>query len=323
MHYIVKKIITLTTTLLLITLLTFTAFAVIPSDAAQARLGTEATPQQVEALREEMALNDPVLQRYGNWLTGALQGDFGQSYQYDGVQVSDMLAERLPTTALLAGLSFLLILVISLPLGILCARFRGSFLDGLITQLTQITMAIPSFFLGILLTYIFGLVLRLFQPGAFVAPTENLGQSLYYLLFPALAVAIPKIAMVVKFLRGAILGEIQLDYVRTARSKGNREGRVLYVHVLRNAFLPVLTFLALIIADIMAGSIVVEQVFSVPGIGRLLITAISGRDYPVVQAVVTYITVIVLGVNFLVDMLYPLIDPRMRSAYAGPSRRQL
>lgn len=312
MRYIVKKVISLFITLLLISLLTFTAFSVIPGDAATAKLGTEATPEQVEALREELGLNDSLPVRYGNWLKGAVQGDFGESYQYEGVTVASLLSDRLPVTALVALLAFLLILGISVPLGLLCARYRGGYLDTIINQLTQITMAVPSFFLGLLLTYIFGLVLHWFQPGAFISPKENLGQSIAYLIFPAIAVALPKIAMVVKFLRNSILAEIQQDYVRTARSKGNNERRVLYQHVLRNALIPVITFLALVVADILAGSIVVEQVFSVTGVGRLLITSISSRDYPVVQAIVTYITVIVVGANFLVDVLYQLVDPRVK-----------
>lgn len=314
LHYIVKKVIALIITLLLISLLTFMAFSVIPGDAASARLGTEATPEQVQALREEMGLDDPLPQRYGSWLIHALQGDFGESYQYDGITVAELLSDRLPVTVLLAALSLCLILLISIPLGIISARCRGGWLDTLINQLTQVTMAVPAFFLGMLLTYIFGLVLHWFQPGAFVSPKESFWQCTAYLIFPAIAVALPKIAMVVKFLRNSILGEIRQDYVRTARSKGNSESRVLHRHVLRNALIPVITFLALVIADILAGSIVVEQVFSVPGIGRLLISAISSRDYPVVQAVVTYITVIVVTVNFLVDVLYQMVDPRVKIA---------
>lgn len=312
MPYIVKKVGTLIITLVLISLLTFTAFSVIPGDAATAKLGTEATPEQVEALREEMGLNDPLPVRYVRWLGKAVQGDFGESYQYDGITVASLLAQRLPVTLLLALLSFVLILGIAIPLGIFSAQHRGGFVDTLISQLTQLTMAIPSFFLGMLFTYIFGLVLHWFQPGAFVSPKEDLGQSIAYLIFPAIAVALPKIAMVVKFLRNSILKEIDQDYVRTAHSKGSSEKRILYVHVLRNALIPVVTFLALVIADILAGSIVAEQVFSIPGMGRLLITAISGRDYPVVQAAVTYITVIVVTVNFLVDVLYQWIDPRVK-----------
>ncbi len=312
MRYILKKVVSLLITLVLISLLTFTAFSVIPGDAAAAKLGVDATPEQVEALREEMGLNDSLPVRYGSWLIDAVQGDFGESYQYDGVSVAKLLSDRLPVTALLAVLAFILIMAVSIPLGILSARFRGGWLDTLINQLSQITMAIPSFFLGLILTYVFGLVLKWFQPGAFVSPKENLGQSIAYLIFPAIAVALPKIAMVIKFLRNSILSELQQDYVRTARSKGNGEQRVLYKHVLRNALIPVITFLALVVADILAGSIVVEQVFSVTGIGRLLITSISSRDYPVVQAIVTYITVIVVTANFVVDLLYQLVDPRVK-----------
>ena len=312
MRYLIKKVISLLITLLLISLLTFTAFSVIPGDAAAAKLGMDATPEQVEALREEMGLNDSLPVRYVNWLKAAVQGDFGQSYQYEGQSVAGLLGERLPVTALLALIAFILILFISIPLGILCARFRGGWLDTLINQLSQVTMAIPSFFLGLLLTYIFGLVLQWFQPGAFVSPKENLAESIQYLIFPAIAVALPKIAMVVKFLRNSILSELKQDYVRTARSKGNSEQRILYKHVLRNALIPVITFLALVVADILAGSIVVEQVFSVTGIGRLLITSISSRDYPVVQAIVTYITVIVITSNFIVDLLYQIVDPRVK-----------
>ena len=144
-------------------------------------------------------------------------------------------------------------------------------------------------------------------------PAQNFGGAVAYLVFPAIAVALPKIAMVVKFLRNSILSEVNKDYVRTAYSKGNKERRVLYKHVLRNAMIPVVTFLAMVIADILAGSIVVEQVFSVPGMGRLLITSISGRDYPVVQAIVTYITAMVVTINFIVDVLYQFIDPRVKA----------
>ena len=312
MRYLIKKVVSLFITLLLISLLTFTAFSVIPGDAAAAKLGMDATPEQLEALREEMGLNDSLPVRYVNWLKDAVQGDFGESYQYEGQSVAGLLADRLPVTALLAFLAFIMILLVSIPLGILCARFRGGWLDTLINQLSQITMAIPSFFLGLLLTYIFGLVLHWFQPGAFVSPKEDLAGSIQYLIFPAIAVALPKIAMVVKFLRNSILSELKLDYVRTARSKGNSEQRILYKHVLRNALIPVITFLALVVADILAGSIVVEQVFSVTGIGRLLITSISSRDYPVVQAIVVIVAVVVVLCNFLADVLYRIMDPRIK-----------
>ena len=201
MKFFIKKLITLIITLLVISFLTFTAFSVIPGDAALSRLGKDATEEQLERARDEMGLNDPLLERYGRWVTDAMQGDFGESYRYEGTSVRSLLAQRLPVTVLLAVISLLIITVISVPLGILSARFAGKWVDTLTNCLTQILMAVPSFFLGMILTYVFGLILHMFQPGKFIEPSENFGKSAQYLLFPALAVALPKIAMVVKFLR--------------------------------------------------------------------------------------------------------------------------
>ncbi len=173
-------------------------------------------------------------------------------------------------------------------------------------------MAVPAFFLGIIITLIFGRILRWFSPGGYVSPGEDFFGYLSYMLFPAISVAIPKIAMTVKFLKTSVLRELKLDYVRTARSKGNTERAILWGHVLKNALIPVITFMGMVVADVLAGSIVVEQVFNLPGVGRLLITAISNRDYPVVEAVVVYIASVVLIVNFIVDLLYQKVDPRVR-----------
>lgn len=313
MKFFIKKLITLIITLFVISLLTFTAFSVIPGDAALTKLGKDASEEQIAALRDEMGLNDPLHIRYGRWLLGAVRGDFGESHRYEETSVSSLVADRLPVTVLLAVLALLIILIFSIPLGLASARFQGRWPDLLINQVSQVVMAVPPFFLGILLTYIFGLVLHLFQPGSFVHPRDGLWTSIEYLFFPALAVALPKIAMVVKFLRGAVLSEMKADYVRTAYSKGNTENAVLYGHILKNALIPVITFLAMVIAEILAGSIVVEQVFSVPGLGRLLISSISARDYPVVQAVVLYITSVVVVINFLVDLLYRILDPRVKA----------
>lgn len=313
MKYMLKKITTLIITLLLVSVVTFVAFSVIPGDPALAKLGTYGTPERVEALREEMGLNKSLPERYINWLRGAVHGDFGESYQYAGVPVSELINQRLQVTAILAVMSFIIILVISIPMGIVSARKEGTWIDVFINLFTQVTMAIPAFFLGMVLTYFFGLTLKFFQPGKFVMPQENLGACIRYLIFPAVAIAIPKIAMVVKFLRNSVLSEVKKDYVRTAYSKGNRTKKVLYIHVFQNALIPVITFIAMVAAEILAGSIVVEQVFSVTGMGRLLVTAISNRDYPIVQAVVLYITVIVIVINFIVDILYQFVDPRVRT----------
>ena len=214
---------------------------------------------------------------------------------------------------MLAVLSLVIIIVVSIPIGIVAARSEGTIIDVFINLFTQVTMAIPGFFLGMLITYIFGITLKIFQPGNFVMPQDDFWGCFKYLIFPAISIAIPKIAMVVKFLRNSVLSEVKKDYVRTAYSKGNCTKKVLYIHVLQNALIPVITFVAIVAAEVLAGGIVVEQVFSVNGMGRLLVTAISNRDFPVVQAVVLYITAIVIIINFVVDMLYQLVDPRVRT----------
>lgn len=310
MKYIIKKIGTLILTLFIISFLSFLAFQIIPGDAALSRLGTDATPEQVEALREEMGLNAPMLVRYGNWLKDFVSGDFGTSYSYN-MPVSEMLAGKLPITLVLTAISFLLILAISIPLGLFTGSREGSRLDRATMMANQVLMSIPGFFLGILITAVLGLGMKLFIPGAYVSYREDFGGFLYYLIFPAIAIALPKCAMGVKMLRSSVIGQLHMDYVRTAYSKGNSQHRVMYHHILKNAMIPVLTFWALTISDIVANSIIIEQVFTIPGLGSMLIQSISNRDYPVVQAIIVMVAGLVVVINFLVDLLYTKIDPRV------------
>ena len=311
MKYLIKKIITLILALFVVSFLTFIAFQLIPGDSALKSLGTDATPEQVEALRNQLGLNDPVLVRYGNWLKGAITGDLGNSLSY-GTSVSSLIGERLPVTLSLALMSLVMILVISLPLGILTSKKEKSKWEGVWQFFIQLGMAIPPFFLGMIITLVFGIFLKWFTPGAFVSWGENKAEFLMYMILPAVAVAIPKIAMMTKFLRSSMKRQISLDYVRTAKSKGNNTRGIMVRHVLKNALIPVITFLAMIIAEIFAGSIIVEQVFNLPGLGRLLVAGISNRDFPVVQAIVLYIAALVLILNFIVDILYQVLDPRVR-----------
>ena len=296
-------------TLLLVSVLAFTAFSVIPGDPTDAVLGIEATDEQIAAFRAQMGLDLPVWQRYWSWLSAFVTGDFGRSFKFD-MPVAKLVADRVQVTLLLAGVAFALIAAISLPLGLLAARRPGGVVDRIITVLTQITMSVPNFVLGIALMYFFALVLKWFQP-EYVPLEQGLGPHLRFLVFPALAIALPKSAMTVKLLRGSILGELDQDYIRTAYSKGNSRAAVLRRHVLRNAMIPVVTFLAMAIGDIMSGSIVIEQVFGIPGLGRILISSIGNRDYPVVQAVVVLLAAVVVGCNFLADLLYRVMDPRI------------
>lgn len=311
MKYAGKKIISMFATLLIVSFLVFLAFAVIPGDPAVAKLGTQATPERLHALREQMGLNRPFFVRYGDWLSGAVRGDFGMSYSY-ATSVSLLIGQKLPITLALTLVSFLLMLACSIPLGIYTAKHAGGTADRIIMVVNQVIMAVPPFFAGILITYLFGLILHWFQPGGFVSYEVSPGRFLYYLIFPAVAIALPKIAMTVKLLRSSLLQEAGKDYVRTAYSKGNRTNAVLYRHVLKNAMIPVITFLAMSFTDMIAGSVIMEQVFSIPGIGRMLISSISSRDYPVVEAIIVLLALIVVIANLAADILCRVMDPRIR-----------
>ena len=311
MKYIVKKAGTLIITLLIVSFLSFFAFSIIPGDAARSKLGTEATQEQIEALQKEMGLDQPLPVQYGNWLKNFITGDMGESYSYS-MPVSELLRDRIPITVALILMSFLLILVISIPLGIITVQKEGSRLDRVLTILNQIVMSVPGFFLGILITFVFGLVLKWFTPGAYVSITESFGRFLGYLIAPSVAIALPRCAMGVKMLRNSVIAQMEKDYVRTARARGNSSRQVMYGHVLKNALLPVLTFWGMTIADIVANSMIIEQVFTIPGMGSLLITSISNRDYPVVLGIIMLIAVLVIVINFIVDILYGKIDPRIR-----------
>lgn len=311
MRFIIEKIITLIITLLLISLAAFFAFQIIPGDPATVMLKTGATPERVAILREEMGLNDPIMIRYFRWVISFIQGDLGSSYNY-GLPVAELIKDKIIVTTSLSLLSLVLIMIVSLPVGLFMARYSEKIGGKIMKVSNQVLMAIPSFFLGVLLVLVFGLILKWFTPGAYISYTESKFKFLQYLFAPAIAIAIPKVAMLVKFLRDSVIKEKKSDYIRTAYSKGNSEGRVLYVHVLKNACISVITLLGMMIADIMAGSIVVEQVFNLPGLGRLLVASIGNRDFPVVQAIIIYIASIVVVINFLVDILYRLIDPRIR-----------
>ena len=316
MKYIGKKIVTLIMTLFLVSVAAFLAFQVIPGDVVTSILGTEATPAREDQLREDLGFTKSPVWRYADWAGAVLHGDFGVSYRYsknmnEMMPVKELIGDKLPVTLWLAVISMVLIVLVSIPLGVLWARSRNPILDGLLGVITQITMAIPAFFLGILVTFVFGIVLRFFTPGAYVSYQDNFRGSLRYLIFPAVSIALPRIAMTARFLRNSMLTELKADYVRTAKSKGCSRRRIVYGHVLRNAMMPVLTFLGMMIAETLAGSIVVEQVFGLPGIGRLLISSVSTRDFPVVEILILYITFVVIFVYFLVDILYRVLDPRI------------
>ncbi|MBE5827524.1 MAG: ABC transporter permease [Butyrivibrio sp.] len=310
MKYTLKKFVSMIVTLIVVSLCVFLAFNVLPGDPAVRMLGLEASPELIAQTREQMGLNDPFIVRYFRWFIAFIQGDLGTSYSYS-VPVAGLVANKIPITLTMGLMAFVITVLISIPLGIITAKYENSILDRIINAINQIVMAIPHFFSGILITFVFGLILRIFTPGGFVSYTEDMGRFIRYLFFPSLAVALPKISMTVKMLRGSLIDEAAKDYTRTAYSRGNNTNGVLYRHVLKNAMIPVITFLGMALADMVAGSIVIEQVFSIPGISRILLTSISNRDYPVVEAIIMGIAVIVIVVNFVVDIIYRIVDPRI------------
>jgi ABC-type dipeptide/oligopeptide/nickel transport system permease component len=316
--YFLKKGIALMGTLLLVSMVAFFLFQIVPGDPVTSMLGTEYTPERAESLRESLGLNKPVAERYVNWLADFVQGNFGMSYTYQ-IPVAELIGEKLPITLWLGVISLIIIVVISVPTAVFMAKYGSRKRGKLFDIMNQSVMAIPSFFLGIIIILVFGLLLKWFTPGAYVDYREDFVGFLFYLWPVAFAVAIPKIAMLVKFLKASIIKELESDYVRTAYSKGASDRQVLIHHVLRNALMPALTLFGMMIAEILAGSIVVEQVFNLPGLGTILVSSINNRDFPVVQAIVVYIACIVIVTNTIVDILYHAIDPRVEIGTGGRS----
>jgi len=311
-HFALKRAGTALITLFLVSALSFLAFSVIRGDPASLALGINATPEQRAAFREEAGLNRSLPARYVIWLGNFFSGNMGNSLRFRGESISALILERLPVSSALALLSLFFILLIAAPVSLFSVHRKNSVIDRAVTILTAAGLSVPNFFLGILFIWIFGIGLRLFTVGAYVGYRENFGGFIGSLIFPALAIAVPNAAVLTKFLRSSLYKEQRSDYVRTALGKGASPSLALRRHALRNAVIPSIAVLGMIVAEIFSGSIVIEQVFAIPGIGRLLIAAITSRDYPLIQTLVMYIAVIVILANTLADIAIQLIDPRIR-----------
>ncbi|MCL2381979.1 MAG: ABC transporter permease [Treponema sp.] len=314
MGFIARRLVITVLTLFLVSVLAFAAFRLIPGDPALLALGTEATEEQLRALRAEMGLDRSLPAQYVHWAGNFLTGNLGNSARFMGASVSGLILHRLPVTLALAGLSFLFVILIAVPVSLFSVKKENSPVDRIVATLTALNISVPGFFLGILFIWIFGLGLRLFVPGAFVSHSENPAAFFAYLVFPALAIALPNAALVVKFLRASIFREFNSDYARTAKSKGASRDRILNRHVLKNASLPAITLLGMIAAEILSGSIIIEQVFGIPGIGMLFIASITARDYPLIQTLIIYIAFVVILANTLADIVLQIVDPRIRLA---------
>ena len=315
MYYIIKRLFITILTLILVSLAAFAAFRLIPGDAALLALGIEATEEQVAALRAELGLDKSFPVQYLSWLGNFLTGALGSSSRFMGSNVSDLILERLPVTSVLASISFIFVIIISFTVSLFTVNKENSIVDSTVNTFSALGISMPGFFLGILFIWIFGIVLNIFTPGSYISYRDNFFGFFSYLIFPALAIAIPNSALVIKFLRASIFKELKKDYIRTARSKGAGQNHILIRHALKNASLPVITLLGMILGEIFTGSIIIEQVFGIPGLGRLLISSIHARDYIVVKTLVVYIAFIIILANTLADIVLQIIDPRIRLAY--------
>lgn len=309
--YFVRKAVELLATLLLVSLLTFLAFSVIPGDTARTMLGANATTEQVEALRVQLGLDRPLPIRYLSWLGGAFTGNLGNSTQFR-TSVGGLIVSRLPVTLGMSVIAFILIILISYPLAVLSSRRPGKLGDQICSVLGHILFAIPPFVLSLLLIYLFGSIFKNFSVGNYAAPNVDFGMYLQSLLLPAFAIALPKIAMTFKFLRSSIIEQKASDYVATAKSHGLSDLKILVRHILPNSNVSSITVISLVLSDILGGSLIVEQVFNLPGLGRLLLSAISQRDFPLLSGIVFYLALVTVLLYFAADIFASLSDPRIR-----------
>ncbi|WP_443348595.1 ABC transporter permease [Arthrobacter rhombi] len=290
-----------------VTLVVFFMVHLIPGDPAQSLLGAQATPERVAALSQQMGLDQPLVQQYWQFLTGLLHGDLGDSYSYH-VPVLSLILERMPVTLLLVLYAIVLILIISIPLSVLAASKPGQLRDHAIRIIPLVGLGMPQFWVGVMLLLVFSVIAGWFPVGGY---GETFGEHLWYLFLPALTMAISLSPIIIRSLRSSMLNVLESDYVATARSKG-AGGRALFAgHVLRNAVIPAVSIIGVNVSYLVGGSLVIEKVFAIPGLGSMMIESIFARDFPSVQAVALFVAIFVVLVGVLTDVIYTLLDPRV------------
>ena len=311
LSYLRTRLLTLVTSLIISSFVIFILIEGVPGDTASFMLGINATDETIYALREELGLNYNFFNRYLNWSVGMLSGDFGVSYTYR-VPVQELILERLKVSLPLALLSLSLSILLAFPAGIIAALFQGKKIDYSIMTVSQFGIAIPNFWFAMVLVIIFSINLRWFPAGGFYGWETGLLMGLKSLTLPAISLALPQASILSRVIRSSILNTLTEDYIRTARAKGLSLRQVISKHAFRNALIPVLTILGLQFSFLLAGAIIIENVFFLPGLGRLIFQAITQRDLIVVESVVMLLVFSVIMVNFFVDLLYLVVDPRLR-----------
>jgi peptide/nickel transport system permease protein len=311
-QFCLRRLATLCVTLIAASAVVFVVMEVLPGDPAVVMLGTEAQPETLAALRKQLGLDRPAPERYVTWLAGFVTGDLGLSQTYR-VPVSELIADRLAITGPLALAAIVLSTAIALPLGLFAAARHRRLGDAGVMAFGQLGLAVPNFWFGLLLVLVFSISLGWLPAGGFPGWQGGIGPAMRALILPAVALALPQAAILARVARSAILDALAEDYVRTARAKGLTRRAALWRHVLRNAMIPIVTIMGLQFSFLLAGAIIIENVFYLPGLGRLVFQAISQRDLIVVKDIVVLLAGTVVVINFVVDLLYAVLDPRLRS----------
>ena len=310
-RYVLRRIAAFVATLFFVSLLVFVVIRVLPGDPALVIMGTEGSPEVAARLRTSMGLDRPIPLQYVEWLGRALTGNLGVSIQYDE-PVGRLIVSRLPVTLPLTGLASVFMVAAAIPLGLFAATHHRRAGDYAAMVVSQLGIAVPSFWLGLLLILFFSVHLGWVRSGGFEGWSEGIGPALRSLLLPAFALGFFQAAVLVRATRSSVLDVLREDFVRTARAKGVSERLVIGKHTLRNAMIPILTVAGIQLGQLMAGSIILESVFALPGLGRLALGAITARDLPVVQGVAVFVASSIVLINFVVDLLYAVLDPRIR-----------
>lgn len=308
--YIARRFLLTIPAMLAMSVIVFLIIRLVPGDPVMVILGLRATPESIAALRGQLRLDDPLVEQYLRWLSDLLRGDLGVDFRTHE-PIREMLLTRLPVTLELAVMAMLMSALIGIPLGILAATRRG-IADGGATGLGFIGISIPDFWLGVMLILFFSLELRWLPSSGWVPMRESIWGNISHLLLPAFTLAINFAAVLTRTTRGAVLDVLNRPYVRTARAKGLRERAIVWSHVLKNAAVPVATVMGLQFGYALGGAVIIEQVFSLPGVGRLTLNAVLERNYPVIQGAVLLVTFMFMLVNILTDALHAVIDPRVR-----------
>lgn len=309
--YIVNRLFGMAAVLLMVATIVFVIVRIAPGDPAAVMLGPDAPPEVIEALRVRLGLERPLIAQYVAFLGEVVRGDLGQSIFFN-LPVTDLLLDRAEPTLILTLMAFAVAVVIAVPVGILAAYRRGSFVDQAATLLAMLAASVPSFWLAIVLIQIFAVGWGVLPVSGYGAPDAGLAERVRHLVLPAMALGAVSSSLILRFTRASMLDVLGDDYIRTARAKGVAEWRIVLRHALKNALIPILTVLGMTLAALISGAVVTETVFGLPGLGNLVVTAVSRRDYPVIQGALLIIAALYVLINFAIDMLYLVVDPRVR-----------